>query len=262
MKDKSIWFKRLLKISLIPVNKEGETIDGILRKLKQIRINDNIPSIFSKFDQNGNRIWLSNRRLKDFILLAVDIGIFLKKNEKYYKSKEGEQLDKNRKNIFEELCKSSFLRLYRTDLKRINEAVQEISPPSTAKMIAKYLKLEITRLEFSHFEVILQIYGDVSDDFVWTGLITFGIPHEIHLYNQITEDIVGKIINITAQSKNKVELRKKIKNITDQDIVFEQEIKNISEDAFEKKNPNSSMEDLSKIVLDIIEGKKEDDSTI
>ncbi len=260
--DKSIWFKRLLKISLIPVNTEGETIDDILRKLKKIRINENIPSIFSKFDQSGNKIWLSNSRLKDFILLAVDLGIFLNKNGKYYKSKEGDQLNKNRKNTFNELCKSSFLRLYRTDLKKINEAVQEISPPSTAKMIAKYLKLEMTKLEFSHFEAILQIYGDVSDDFVWTGLITFGIPYEIHLYNQITNDIVGKIINITAQSKNKVELRKKIKTITDQDIVLEQEIKNISEDAFNKKTPKSSMDDLLKIVLDYIEGKKEDDSTI
>jgi len=260
MKEKSIWFNRMLKISLISVKKEGETVDDILKKLKKIKINNRIPSIFSKFDQNGKSVWLSNNRLRNFIFLAVDLGIFSGKNGKYFKSKEGELLYEKRKVTFEKLCQSALMRKYKIDMEVIIKAVREISPPSTAKKIARYLNLEMTKKEFNHFEVILQLYGDISDSFVWTGLISFGIPYKFHLYNQISDDLVEKITNISAKSKNKEELRKKIKDITNQDIIREQEITDISTDVYNKKTPNSSLDDLIRIARGYIEGKIGDDS--
>ncbi|MBA7525645.1 hypothetical protein ES705_17798 [subsurface metagenome] len=264
MSEKSIWFKRILMLATIEIDKTGVSIDYLVKKIKKLRIRSNIPSIFSKFNREGERIWLSNKRLQKFISLAVDLKIFLEENNLYFKSKEADLLKNksNRKDCLERLCISAFSKPYDTSIDDIIEATQKISSPSTARKIARFLKLELTKEEFNNFESILQIYGDVSEKFEWTGIISFGTPYKMHLHDTISKVDIDMLFQLAKKSSSLKELYIKVNNIKKLDITKKQEYLEWAKSIFQELKEKKKKENKDKAVGEDLSSKSVKDDII
>lgn len=250
MKGKSVWFIRAIELAKLDFGGVGRDINILLKIIKK---GVKVP-VFTTYEE-GKRIWISNDRLKLFIEFGVKLGIFdfeEKKEVFYLKQSAKEILELNSRNEkLKELCVNALNTHYKVKIEAIIKKIDEIGPPATVKEIARNLRLPLNYNEFIIFGALLQIYGDVSNDLIWTGKVTFGTPGKIiDLSEDITQEHREIINKILEKSKNKKELNIKFTSEKKKDKKFpfplEEEMRKIIDENYEEKKAKEEMENIVK----------------
>ncbi len=231
MKDLSIWSKRIIK--LVEINFiDGITIKDFIKEIKKLRIRGNIPSIFSRFNEQGVREWDKLSRLEYYIFLCVKLGIFKESGSIIYWADKGKNLRDNkseRSRILLKICEDALKNYFGINSGDIIEIIKKLYSVSTARNISRSLNLFLPKELLDLFQIILQIHADVGDELDSTGKITFGIPTIKVILDgkklfKIEEKDYQNLVHIYIKSPNKKKFQKKVKELTNDNATIKEEL--------------------------------------
>jgi len=230
MSEKSIWFRRIIK--MLDLDFKDATYNTIIQLMKKKFFDKSgtPSSLFSRFvydESSGIREkkWNSNSRLKNVIDLMEKMDIYEKDvNTGIFNIKSQDTIrdlkDYTQRGSCLEKCCDIAIKKYNTSLPELKKYIKSSTSNRTIYQITRGNRMVLTNRDLLLLEAILQIYGDVSSDLNWTGKICFGTPPTItNLQDKLSDDHKSLIKKCIINTKGKTEAHSCVKNKIKQNIL-------------------------------------------